>query len=77
MTLKVYEEGLGPPSPNDLDVNIIDTSLVQYHGPTRTERMGDNFVRVEPQPEETDIRRPQAEDSHNILAGCRPSKTNR
>ena len=41
------------------------------------DKKGGNFLRVEPQPEETDVRCPQADDSHNILAGDQPSKTAR
>ena len=77
VALEVDEEGLGPPPPNGLDGTIRDTVLVQFHGPTRMEKRGVNFLRVEPQPEETDVRCPQAEDSHNILAGDQPSKTAR
>ena len=75
MALDADEEGLGPPPPNGLDGTISYTVLVQCHGNTRMEQMGANILRVEPQPEETDFHRPYAENSHNILAGDRPSKT--
>ena len=75
MALEVDEEGLGPPPPNGLDGTIRDTVLVQCHWPTRMEQMGSNVLRVEPQREETDVRRPYAEDRHNILTGDRPPKT--
>ena len=75
MALEVDEERLGPPSPNGLDVTIRDTVLIQCHGNTRMEQMGANILRVEPQPEETDVHHPQAKYSHNILACERPSKT--
>ena len=67
MDLEVDKEGLRPPPPNDIDGTIRDTGLVKCHGPTRTEQMGANVVRVEPQLAETDVCRPQLEDSHNIL----------
>ena len=65
--MEVYNEGLGLPPPNTTDGTIRDTGLVKCHGPTRTEQMGANVVRVEPQLAETDVCRPQLEDSHNIL----------
>ena len=77
LDLEVDEEGLGPPPPNDSDGTIRYTGLVKCHGPTRTEQMGANVVRVEPQPAETDVCHPQADDSHNILDYEQPSKTAR
>ena len=60
MALEVYKEVLGPPTPNDIDCTIIDTGLVQCHGLTKMEQMGANLLKVEPQPEETDVFYPHA-----------------
>ena len=75
MDLEADEEGLGLPFTNDLDGNIRDTGLVKCHGHTRTEQMGANVVRVEPQLAETYVLHPQEEYSHNILDYERPTKT--
>ena len=47
MALEVEKEVLGITPPNNIDGTIRDTVLVKYHGPTRTEQMGANVVRVE------------------------------
>ena len=44
--MEVDDEVLRPPPPNDFDGTIRDTGLVQCHGPTRTDQMGYNLVRL-------------------------------
>ena len=75
MELEAYKEVLGLPPPNDIYGTIRDTGLVNFRGPTRTEQMGANVVRVEPQLAETYVLHPQEKYSHNILDYERPTKT--
>ena len=49
LTLEVDQEGVRPPSSDDLDVAVRDMGLVKIHGTARAQGVGANFMGMESQ----------------------------